>query len=90
MFVLSEVEHHVAFRRAILLLLQFHQFLLYQVHDQVQQVFNFDHASCIMVIFGPFLVEELPGQISDSSFLLLGRLKLTFQNDSDEQIQKDQ
>ena len=89
MFVLSEVEHHVTFGRVSLLLLQFHQFLLNQVHDQVQQVFDFDHASCIMVVLGPFLVEELSGQIGDSGFLLLGRLQLTFQNDSDEQIQED-
>ena len=48
------------------------------------------HSSRIFIVLGPFLIKKGPSLVGDSGLLLLRGLQLTFKDNRNEQVEKDQ
>ena len=62
------------------------QLFHHKVHDELTKVVNLDCSLCLRVILCPILGEDISSRVSDASLFLLSRLKLAFENDSNEQV----
>ena len=87
--VLSQIEHDEVFVHEFMFRPQFN-LLLCQVHDELLQIITIDEARRIRIILFPCLRVGSEGKLTDSSVLLLSGLQLSFEDNRNEQVQKDQ